>query len=120
MIKEMSEFECLREAGKTYSGLLTLSKAIEFLKFENNWDVKIVNEKINKYNISEELCDKLNVTIHQMEFMKDLQESGEVNIFASRNIIQQRLFVSTKEASHILSVYMTNYTKLYMPENLLA
>jgi len=118
MLKELTEFECLREAGKTYSGFLTLPKAIEFLKFENNWEVEIIEEEYP--HISKEVCDSLDVTQKQMHFMKNLQESGEVNMMASMNIIQTRLMVDRSEAKVILMAYLQHYTRIYYPENLLV
>lgn len=116
MTKKLTEFECLREAGKLYTGVLNLSKAIKFLKFENGWDVEIITD--NKCIISKDLCNRLNVTVHQMQFMKDLQESGEVNMMMCRDIIQRRLIVDRIEAKHIHSVYLHNYTQLYTPEQM--
>lgn len=116
--KQLTEFECLREAGKTYSSFLTLPKAIEFLKFEHNWEVEIVEEDFGP--ISKTVCDRHGVTQKQMHFMKNLQESGEVNMMASSNIIQARLMVDRDEAKVILMAYLKHYNEFYFPENIIV
>jgi hypothetical protein len=117
MRKELTEFECLREAGKTYSGFLNLPKAIEFLKFENGWDVEIIEEEYPY--ISKTVCERYNVTQKQMQFMKDLQESGEVNMFACFDIVQQRLLLDKDAARNVVMTYITHYTEIYFPEDIL-
>lgn len=117
MIKELTEFECLREAGKTYSSFLTLPKAIKFLKFEYGWDVVIIKSEYPY--ISKVVCDRYNVTQKEMQFMKELQESGEVNMFASGNIVQTRLLLDYKEAKNVVITYLTHYDEIYFPENIL-
>ena len=116
-MKELTEFECLQEAGKLYNGILTIDKAIKFLNFEYNWDIKIVEDK--SININSIACEKYDVTKDEMEFMKKLQESGEVNMFSSIDIITKRLLVTDKIAKHILSVYIKHYDEIYYPQRLI-
>jgi hypothetical protein len=117
MLKKMTEFECLREAGKHYKGVLTLDKAINFLKFENGWDVEIIEKEYP--HISKAVCDRYNVTQKQMQFMKDLQESGEVNMFACSGIVQQRLLLERDDAKNVVMTYIKHYTEIYFPEQML-
>jgi len=117
MIKQMTEFEALREAGKHYSNFLDIHKAIAFLKFENGWDVEIIEDEYPNINI--DACHDLHVTPKQMFFMKELQESGEVNMFQSIPLIQTRLLLDRKDAKHVWSTYIHNYTEIYFPEQMI-
>ena len=111
MKKQLTEFEILREAGKTYSGFLDIPKAVDFLKFEKGWDIEIIEDEYP--NINTDACEKYDVTPKQMYFMKDLQESGEVNMMACRDIIQTRLLLDPTEAKHVHMTYISNYTEIY-------
>ena len=117
MIKELTEFECLREARKTYSSFLTLPKAIKFLKFEYDWDVVIIKSEYPY--ISKVVCDRYNVTQKEMQFMKELQESGEVNMFMCIDIVQIRLLLNYDEAKNVVTTYLTHYDEIYFSENIL-
>jgi len=114
---ELTEFECLQEAGKLYKGFLTLDKAISFLKFENNWDVEIIEDDLKNINAS--FCLENNIDPKHMIFMKKLQESGEVNMFMSHNIVMTRLLLDKKEASEVIKNYMRFYKYIYNPQSLI-
>jgi len=116
MKKQLTEFECLQEAGKVYKGYLTLDKAINFLKFENDWDVEIIEDEYKNINVK--FCENNNIDPEHMIFMKRLQESGEVNMLTeSLNVIMKRLLVDKKEAREILTNYLANYDIIYNPQD---
>ena len=69
---ELTEFECLQEAGKSYNGFLTLDEAIKFLKFENNWDVEIVEDEDLK-NINVNFCLENDIDPKHMNFIRKIK-----------------------------------------------
>ena len=110
---QLTEFECLQEAGQLYSGYLTLEKAIKFLKFEKDWDIEIIEDE--KITVNVDFCNSHNINIEHMIFMKRLQESGELNMIHSIPTVETRLFVTRKEAKDILNNYIKYYNHIYYP-----
>lgn len=115
MKRKLTKFECLQKAGKLYKGYLTIEKAIEFLKFEYDWDIELIEDETKNINI--EFCKEHNINPEYMIFMKNLQESGEVNMVASTKIIMQRLLLDRKEAFDLLKNYIAYYKEIFTPYN---
>jgi len=115
MLKRLTEFKCLQEAAKLYNGYLTLQKAIDFLKFENDWDIEIVEDDCKNINVG--FCEENDINVEHMIFMKKLQESGEVNMITeSIPVIRKRLLLDKKEAGRVLGDYITYYDEIYNPQ----
>ena len=119
-MKTFTENELLIEVSKFYKGYLTINKALKLYEFEYGYKPEV---KENDIFLNEKYIDSLNlpesVTTEALVYMKKLQETGVVNMFASIPYIEQNLLVTKKEAREILLFYMTHYNKIYHPENFL-
>jgi len=115
MLKRLTEFKCLQEAAKLYTGRLTLQKAIDFLKFENDWDIEIIEDDYKNINVG--FCEENDINVEHMVFMKKLQESGEINMITeSIPVIMKILLLDKKEARRVLSDYIAYYDEVYNPQ----
>ena len=124
---EMTEFELFNEVQKTYKGFLTIEKALLLFDMDNGYTPKIIKDT-ETFAIDQSIIDKINTlngndhcTITAMIYMKNLQESGAVNMIVGpvRNTIQTALLVDKNEAATIHKAYMNHYTELYHPEDLI-
>ena len=117
---EMTETELITEVGKFYSNSLYLEKAMMLYEMEYGYRPEIVEPK---NIINQEFVDSMGfpecVTAKALIFMKELQEGGTVNMFASSGHIQQALMVDRQTAKEILMTYIKYYTEIYYPENAL-
>ena len=120
MKREYTETEIITQVTTFYKGTLFLEKAIKLFEFEYGFLPEIVDPTLL---INEDFIDNQNypdfVTIEALSYMKELQESGVVNMFMSTPYIQNALFLSKSEAKEVLMIYIQDYTKIYFPENLL-
>lgn len=120
MKTEFTETDLILEVAKLYNGYLTLDKAIKIYEMEYGIKPEIVeSEKEYIYVGYQDVVDNGDmpdgVTVEHLIFMKDLQESGNVNMFAAIPEIEKCLRVDRGLASNILSVYMKQYSLLYDP-----
>lgn len=117
-------FELKQEVGQYYKGYLTLEKAIKVYELEHGITPEIIEEQEYEY-VNPLIFEKYNLpescNVNSLRFMKQLQDSGEVNMIIGdiRNIIQQRLLVDKSTAVEIHKCYMEHYQELYFPEELL-
>jgi len=119
-IEKMTENQLFNKVSEFYRGALTIDKALKLYEFEYNTVPEIIESKqiVSDKYISTlgypEYCDA-----NAFTFMKELQESGVVNMFGAVPNIQYGLFLGKKEATKLLTIYMKDYDKIYNPENLL-
>lgn len=112
----MTTNELKIEVSKFYRGYLDTEKALKLFELEYGYTPDIEEDKVI---VNESICYKLGVTPEEMTFMKQLQKSGVVNMMMCGNEIQMGLSVDPKHARHIHSVYISNYTAIYFPEELI-
>ena len=116
----MTKNELLNKVSSFYSGYLTTDKALKLFDIEYGYTPEITQ---NTLSVSDADIKALNlpehVTPEALSFVKDLQESGVVNMFAATPNIQAGLLVERQEAKDILSAYMKHYTFLFHPEDML-
>jgi hypothetical protein len=118
----MTEFELKTEVSKFYNGALTLDKAKRLYEFEFGYvpDVEedifdvVINENVLSYPDATDV-----ITIKNLIFMKQLQESGVCNMFHSGTEVQKHLHVTSETAKELVLFYMEHYTDIYYPEQLL-
>lgn len=120
MKAQMTETELITEVGKFYDRSLYLEKALNLFEFEYGYKPEIIKPQ---HIVNQEFIDSQNypesITVEALTYMKELQESGVVNMFSSGRHIQQALMVDRHEAREILGVYMKDYTNIYYPEETL-
>jgi len=117
----LTEFELKTEVSKFYKGYLSTDKAVKLYELEYGIRPKIKENKKSfvSYNYKDLPKYKDFITEESLIFMKQLQESGAVNMFQCIPNIQQNLFFDRHEAKDLLLFYMENYTALYYPQNLI-
>jgi len=114
----MTEFELKSKVREFYKRPLTLDKALKLFKMEYGYTPEIENDtQIISINIPPNAPDI--ATKENLAYMKKLQESGTVNMFASINRISLDLIIDTKSAQELLLFYMKNYNLIYFPETLI-
>lgn len=117
---QMTQTELLTSVATFYKAPLTLEKALKIFVMEYGFVPEIVDAK---NIVNQEFIDSQNypecVTTEALTYMKELQDSGVTNMFQAVPYIQQALGYSAKDAKTLLMTYMTDYTKIYYPENLL-
>ena len=110
----------ITEVSKFYKGALDFKKALVIFELEYGFYPDIEE---TKQIVNQEFIDSMNypesVTVEALTYMKELQESGAVNLFSSTPFIQNALAYSRQEAKELLMVYMKDYDKIYYPENTL-
>jgi len=116
----MTVNQLFNKVSEFYRGVLTKEKALKLYEFEYNTIPEIIeSEQIlsDRYISTLGYPDYCNADA--FTFMKELQESGLVNMFASVPNIQAGLHLNRKEATTLLKIYMKDYIKIYNPEDLL-
>lgn len=121
----MTEFELKSEVSKFYKGSITIEKALKLYELEFGTIPTIEEDTSNlevKWPVNTSIFEKYDlptsVNEDSMRFMKQLQESGIVNMFMSAPHVQQMLLVSSTESVEIVSAYMKYYDELFYAENL--
>ena len=108
----------ITEVSKFYKGALDYEKALIIFEVEYGFMPELEE---TKQMINQEFIDSMDypesVTAEALTYMKELQESGATNMFAATPFIQNALAYSKQEARELLKVYMTDYDKIYYPEN---
>ncbi len=120
----MTKFGLITEVQKFYNGAsIDFEKALKIYELEYGFipniseeisEVQYVNEDVLDYDTVDD-C----VTIETLQFMKDLQEGGTVNMLGSATHIRQVFGYSDADAKAVVKTYMKYYTELYHPENLI-
>lgn len=116
----MTEFELKNEVSKFYNGSITLDKALRLYEFEYGFKPEIESEDYSLF-VNEDFILEQNeyiLTPKNLVFMKQLQESGSVNMFASSYEVQKQLICTPKDAKKLVLFYIHDYTKIYHPEEL--
>lgn len=114
--------ELIFEVTKFYNGTLDPVKALKLFQLEFGFKPKI---RISDSDIwfNDFILEKYKpefVTKEHLVFMKELQESGVVNMFMSRPYIINRFDCSDLEAKEIFSFYAKHYNEIYkLPEDFL-
>lgn len=120
MKAQMTETELITAVSEFYKKYVHFDKALKIFELEYGYTPVIIKAKPL---VNQEFIDAQNypecVTAEALTYMKELQESGVVNMFMATPYIQQALMVDTSDARAILKVYMTDYEKIYFPENTL-
>ena len=110
----------ITEVSKFYKGALNFDKALKIYELEYGRTPTII---VAKNIINEDFITNNNypsfVTTEALTFMKELQESGAVNMFVSTPYIQNALMLDKEDARALLLIYMEDYTKIYYPEETL-
>jgi len=116
IFKPLTETQLLTHISTFYKGSLDFEKAQKLFEFEYGFPPKIKLQKITPYDTTDYpyFVDQKALT-----YMKELQESGVVNMYMSTNYIQTALGLDRHEAIELLTIYMKDYTKIYHPESLL-
>ncbi len=112
----LTSTQLITEVSKFYKGALDHHKALKLFEIEYGYIPEIV--KPNKKDVFLSNYPDF-VTEEALSYMKELQESGAVNMFASTPYIQNALALDHKQAKELLMIYMSDYEKIYHPENLL-
>jgi hypothetical protein len=115
-MKQMTRTELITEVTKFYNGALNLHKALQIFEIEYGYKPEIINPK-NIISCSDNYPEF--ITTGALSYMKELQDSGAVNMMKSVPYIQNALGFTRKEAIELLTIYITDYTKIYHPEELL-
>ena len=55
--------------------------------------------------------------IEMFEFLNELRESGDVNMFGASNYLVNRFFIDKYEARKVLAKWMDNYQGVDKPQN---
>ena len=119
-MKTFTETGLITEVNKFYKGALYFEKALKIYEIEFGYTPKIIEtENI----INEDFIANSNypdfVTTEALSFMKELQDSGAVNMFGATPYIQNALMLDKGDATELLLIYMKDYTKIYYPEQTL-
>jgi len=119
-MKTFTETGLITEVTKFYKGALYFEKALKLFEIEYGY-IPEINKP--KQIIDEDFVSSQNypeyVTSEALSYMKELQESGAVNMFFAVPYIMNALFLVKKEAVDLLKIYIEDYTKIYYPEKTL-
>ena len=115
---KMTKNKLFFEVQKFYKGVLTEEKAIKLYEFEygETPELETNRDLFGQRDFSEYPWF---VNAKSLTFMKDLQESGAVNMFSSTAIISSSLHLDKNDSKELLMVYIKDYTKIYYPEQLI-
>ena len=119
-LNSMTSTQLITEVSKFYKGSLDIYKALKLFEIEYGYEPEIVQpENIINESFIQNAGYPDFVTPEALSYMKELQESGAVNMFSSVSYIQNALALSIKQAKELLMIYMKDYTMIYHPEELL-
>ena len=120
MKTEYTKNELTNKVSTFYNGYLDLNKALKLFEIEYGF-VPTIIERPNLIN--QKFCDAQNypdfINPESLTYMKDLQESGVVNMFMATGHIQAALLLGREEARELLTTYMKDYQDIYYPEQAL-
>jgi hypothetical protein len=116
----MTKNELFAKVSEFYKGYLDVDKALTLYELHYG-EIPEIEEA--KFLMTQEYVDGFGypeyITAEALTYIKELQESGVVNMFQSVPFIQAALGFTAKEAKELLSIYMKDYTKIYYPEELI-
>lgn len=121
--QQYTEPQLLMQVSSFYNGYLTLDKALKVFDIEYGYTPEIISDDEDIWIGYDEVKEQGNmpegVTKEHLRFVKQLQESGTVNMFSARPEIEKCLLVDRNLAKDILSTYMNNYALLYDPASVI-
>jgi hypothetical protein len=120
MKTEITKNELFNEVSKFYTRAVNVNKALTLYEMEYGYRPEIIERK---NLVNEKFIKSMNypeyVTPEALTFMKDLQDSGVVNMIMSVSNIQAGLHLNLKDARELLKIYMKDYIEIYYPEQLI-
>ena len=117
-MKQFTETDLKIEVQKFYKGTITLSKALALYELEFGYKPEILEPREIYCNIPKNDISEV-INIKNLMFMKELQESGSVNMFASGEVVQSTLHLPREDARKLVLYYIKNYNRIYYPESCL-